>query len=187
MLRIISLLGALLCATPSQAATLSFNFNVQLFPMTAPWTPAPSNLAGAVEWSFDEADPINTASLTAINLTFAGKTFMLADVELFTEAHTDFGAGHENTIVVGATYNGTFPNTIGSPGPDFAISINDAFSTPTLWGASAFYGGNNRLPYSDMQNPDQALVTPLPAALPLFISGLIILGFIGGRRKITRL
>jgi hypothetical protein len=103
------------CAVgPVQAATItkSLAFDVELFPMLS-WEsqqPAPDRLTGSVAWSFDELDPLHTTVVSDLDLIFNGRIFTLADVGVFTAANTSIPF---DEIVIGGTYDGSFPNQIG--------------------------------------------------------------------------
>lgn len=181
MLRIITLVMCLL-TWPAWAATKGLSFDIELYADDA--TAAPGRLTGLIWWTFNHLDPVNTAAVSAIDLTLDGKTFALGDVGLFTDADTDLDP---DQIVIGGTYDGSFPNQIGGYGPatDFALSILNAFSSPSLEGATAYFLSTSRVYYSSSNPPSEEPTYPAPVPLPSAITMLIAaLGLLWFRRAL---
>ena len=89
-----------------------------------------------------------------------------------------------DTTVFGVN-TGSFPGTHHDIGGGF-ISAAILPSTLDISTSSfaTFIGGPGTVAFSvNIGLPDGAYVTPLPAALPLFATGLAALGLIGWRRK----
>ncbi len=93
--------------------------------------------------------------------------------ETFTAAHDD----GLTLIIDGLT-------VISAPGPTSAVLTTDTYTGPS--GTYAFdlvYGECCGPPAELVVNLPFTAATPLPAALPLFASGLGVVGFLGLRRK----
>ena len=80
---------------------------------------------------------------------------------------------------------------VGAPfGPNYGLIIPDffpanfvGFTGGTFTDAYIYYNGDNNLPTGLTITFSEVSATPLPAALPLFASGLGALGLLGWRRK----
>ncbi len=168
-----------------------------------------SDGTGAVFGSFNDATGEFAATLTANGSEFTlasfgtkvlnfggGSDFLQGPAEL----NIDFGS---SSITLG---DGSFLTTavLGFRGTDvccnggdsdpnsFNIASNGLTAIMTLWGANGFdgedaYDGTSTLGMdlrlSFNRDPSQIGVVPLPAALPLYGTGLALMGFVGWRRK----
>lgn len=156
--------AAMLCASQASAAVQSVTFDIPLFSTGAPFTPAPENLAGSVEWTFDALDPAGTVAVSAISVTFGGHVFGLADVGAVVNA---------GILYVGGIYDGSFPNTINGGVSDFTMSVTDPFTAPVVLGAAATFDTIPGEAYSH-------LFTPIAAGVPEPSTwAMILLGFLG--------
>jgi hypothetical protein len=89
-----------------------------------------------------------------------------------------------DTMVFGVN-TGTFPGTIhDTAGGFFSAAILPSTLDISTSSFASFLGGPGTVSLSiNILLPEGAYVTPLPAALPLFATGLGVLGLIGWRRK----
>jgi len=107
----------------------------------------------------------------------AGGTLFQFTGSITVTSGETFGATHDDGITLVIDGVSVFP--AGASGPTSAVFTEAAYTGPS--GTYAF-----DLVYGECCGPPAELVlaqTPLPAALPLFASGLGVVGFLGLRRK----
>ena len=140
------------------------------------------DVSGVINYSFDLISGKNVsgvgnidfsvgadASLGKITTTFSsnvlGKTVF--EIEYFQHTYAGFANSFDNVL------------------PDLFLTLWGAEGTPTSGGLfdthTTTIGSDLR--FALVLDPNQITVVPVPAALPLFGTGLAIMGFVGWRRK----
>jgi hypothetical protein len=133
-----------------------------------------------------DADQISAAANDSLTLTFSIPVTLKGVATLFDVPHEDFGsnylhAGNVTTDQATVQFYFTMPNLNG--GLPFLVNFADANNinlnyTGTSFTFTAVTGGPDYYVSALAFDP-----TPLPAALPLFATGLGALGLLGWRRK----
>jgi hypothetical protein len=162
--------------------------------------PAGGVTIGQVSW-FGAADSNPTLPFSAFNIEFFGDSSgtpgtLLTNITIASPAIVDTGLinFYGNTVL---RFSTTIPDVVLGAGT-YYFSVSDSGPNNFVWASSnlsngGFYRVNNG-PWNDLSSdPNRAsqafslegdtAVTPLPAALPLFATGLGALGLLGWRRK----
>jgi len=166
------LLGVGFWSCPANAVTYTLQFTASGFlPGGAPQDPVSGTLV------FDKfATDFSIVSLTSIDLTIAGHTYGVGELGFINNAGPN--------VAVGGTINGV---TGGSSGTDdFALLWNQTSGSYVLLVYTCLLQGCEHIANAGSTVFTEGLVSaaiPLPAALPLFATGLGALGLLGWRKK----
>jgi hypothetical protein len=176
-----AVLGAFLYGAAAQAATISDHFS---------FTNSSNTVVADGSFSYDSSHSgqLSYADLSAftINLPFDGSSYDLAFVNSVSN-FVYFGYDTAtNTFVGSPGLHGTVPGTYYS----YLSAITDNFSAGFFVIVPAH--GEAIRDYPSQQNANytsysitQVSETPIPPALPLFISALGGLGYVGWRRRVA--
>jgi len=154
---------------PARASTYQISFSASNF---GPQTPDPfSPLTGDIVFTANSNYPSSANGITGISsfdITTGGTTYVLTNIGVGISSSTE------------ALFNGSA--TINSVAYDFHFNLESPFGGTT--DSIAFESQS----CTTCLNPastfsDSVTATPLPAALPLFATGLGGLGLLGWRRK----
>ena len=155
-------------STSSHASTLNFNFS---------FTNTSGNISGTVSGEIDGLTDNATSAATAVFIDSAPAVFGLTTP--FSVPVPPFGGNNEFTVANGVITVYSF-DTIPPASPGFELVTGTAFTTGAL--SKNFCTPATPQCFTD-GTPTSIATTPLPAALPLFASGLGALGLLGWRRK----
>ncbi len=141
---------------------------------------------GSSKWSIDfnmDGDFLDSQeSATAINISMIGQSFKYANIFLQ-------GSSTSTASVSDFSINGTNFGPFGPAGntafEQFFTDTNGMFGNINISGKLNFSanGGNDERPRLWVRLGEQSAVIPVPAALPLLVGALSILGLLGWRRK----
>lgn len=129
----------------------------------------------------------NPTPLTALNLDLSQATGIFVRVAGFSLTETgeitdlSFNSDTDGTLNLGSLG----PATGSGPAAEYlAFAGFDTMANWTLSGVATLIGGSQARPSFQIKMTDAAVV-PIPAALPLMLTGLAGLGYLGYRRRIT--
>ena len=145
---------------------------------------APNVEASTVAWTFENATMSDGSSLVG---TFAtDSSLQIVSYDIHVQGGPENGYWFSNTIANFVVYNGPQTYEISNFGNGFIewslVAPLTAETTKADISGSQFYcqACND---YSVRGASGDIAATPLPAALPLFVTGLGALGLLGWRRK----
>jgi hypothetical protein len=185
-------LAAVVCTGSAQAATITINFGVTAFGGTPSYTGA----------TLDQSTAFNFGGGTyAVNQIGAGDQSTLALFDLVALSNPTYGSGNVGSLTgdmtkqwttVAGTFTETLTSFIINRGTPDAITLLLAGTLTGPGGISqdAFaivnanqVGGPGKAVNWSLTDTSTLGATPLPAALPLFATGLGGLGLLARRRK----
>jgi hypothetical protein len=142
----------------------------------SPFENAATPGSGYGSWASYLYDAVQGAGSGYVNLAGTNLYMLWGSPDTYNTISFCTGVGGGGTCTVGAYKSGVTPVTYGH---DYIH-----FSTDFTFASVLFETGSNSLEFADVSTtPNSALLTPLPAALPLFAGGLGVMGLFARRRK----
>jgi hypothetical protein len=152
---------------------------------TAPTDPVTGSFTITFDPTLTYTDSTTGITLNSLNISLVSALSFDYSPNSYTIGATTFGAGE---LVVGGVESGACCITLPSTDPDFYLQILTVTTTPAFnqlgyltADGSYFYSAIGTSGGSVTVTP--VSTTPLPAALPLFATGLGAMGLFGWRRK----
>jgi hypothetical protein len=169
--------------TYTEFATVSGTLNGVSFPsgevLTLTGTGDTTNVVNVVANVFVN-DPVTTASFTlSVSVGGVGSGTFTDSISVFVSQNNSAGFSDDNaiSIILETLSNTAFASYV------LSTSIGPITGTSDITSGQSFSTSAGALILTSAGNATWASAVPLPAALPLFATGLVGLGLLGWRRK----